>query len=174
MYKSFRRNMGGTMRKKEIARAFGEVFVAQTLMNLGYEVDFLDAEGIDLAAYMDDGNRYGIIVKSISTQEKDHESIALTYHDLAYTYGQSVKRGLVPAYAFIVHKNERIDLLIATQGFILIQFLGVTDIHEYMEIYDSHNASGSTKYLDTSLKSRECWGTLDEDGIIYAATLCLK
>ena len=38
------------MRKREIIKEFGESYVAQTMLNLGYEVDRLDAEGIDLAA----------------------------------------------------------------------------------------------------------------------------
>ena len=45
------------MRKKEIVGEFGEAFIAQTMQNLGYEVDRLDAEGIDLAAYSDNGKK---------------------------------------------------------------------------------------------------------------------
>ena len=161
------------MRKKEIVGEFGEAFIAQTMQNLGYEVDRLDAEGIDLAAYSDNGKKYGISVKSRCIQEKNNDSINLTYNDLSYTYEQSVKRGIIPSYAFIIHRNERIDIFIATQEAVCKQYLGVSDIKEYMNIYQSKKDTGSTKYFSTSLKSREKWGETNGEGIIYTATLSL-
>lgn len=160
------------MRKKEIVKEFGEAFVAQTMQNLGYEVDRLDAEGIDLAAYAKDGKRYGISVKSRCIQEKNNDSINLTYNDLCYTYEQSVKRGIIPAYAFVISKRDRIDLLIATQSYVCKQYLGIEDIKEYMSQYKSKKDAGSTKSFNTSLKSREKWSMLSKEEIIYTSTLC--
>ncbi|MGN0168086.1 MAG: hypothetical protein ACI4AB_08595 [Acetatifactor sp.] len=113
------------MRKKEIVKEFGEAFVAQTMQNLGYEVDRLDAEGIDLAAY-----------------------------------------------AFVISKRDRIDLLIATQSYVCKQYLGIEDIKEYMSQYKSKKDAGSTKSFNTSLKSREKWSMLSKEEIIYTSTLC--
>ena len=39
------------MRKSEIVGKFGETFVASLLYNLGYKVDMIDENGIDLACY---------------------------------------------------------------------------------------------------------------------------
>ena len=161
------------MRRKEIVGEFGEAFIAQTMQNLGYEVDRLDAEGIDLAAYSNDGKRYGISVKSRCIQEKNNDGINLTYNDLSYTYEQSKKRGIIPAYAFIVHKNDRIDLFIATQRFVCTQYLGIESIEKYKEVFTSKKDSGSTKSFNISLKSREKWRKTDNAEVIYAATLLL-
>ena len=162
------------MRKKEIVGEFGEAFIAQTMQNLGYEVDRLDAEGIDLAAYSEDGKKYGISVKSRCIQEKNNDGINLTYNDLSYTYEQSLKRGITPSYAFIVHKNDRIDIFIATQEVVCKQYLGIPNIQEYMNTFQSKKDTGSTKSFSTSLKSREKWGATTGDGIIYTATLKLS
>jgi hypothetical protein len=161
------------MRKKEIVGEFGEAFVAQTLQNLGFEVDRLDAEGIDLAAYSNDGKKFGISVKSRCIQDKNNDGINLTFNDLCYTYEQSVKRGIVPAYAFIVHKNNRIDLFIATQELVCKQYLGIDAITVYMQTYSSKKDLGSTKSFSTSLKSREKWRVTTDPGVIYTATLLL-
>ena len=161
------------MRKTEIVGEFGEIFIAQTMQNLGYEVDRLDAEGIDLAAYSNDGTRYGISVKSRCIQEKNNDGINLTYNDLTYTYNQSRKRGIIPAYAFIIHKNDRIDMFIATQEFICKNYLGIDSIETYMETFTSKKDSGSTKSFSTSLKSREKWRHTNNEGVIYTATLTL-
>lgn len=161
------------MRKKEIIGEFGEAVIAQTMQNLGYEVDRLDADGIDLAAYSKDGKKYGISVKSRCIQEKTNDSINLTYNDLCYTYEQSLKRGLTPSYAFIVHKNDRIDIFIATQEIVCKEYLDVTDIQGYIHTYQSRKDIGSTKFFSTSLKSREKWGAITGEGIIYTATLSL-
>ena len=163
------------MRKTKIVGEFGEIFVAQTMQNLGFEVDRLDAEGIDLAAYAKDGQKYGISVKSRCIQDKPNDSINLTYNDLTYTYEQAkMIRDLEPAYAFIVHSNNRIDLLIATQDYICQHYLGITSIVEYQNTFTSKKDAGSTKSFNISLKSREKWRALQDNGIIYSATLSLK
>ncbi len=163
------------MRKTEIVKEFGESFVAITMQNLGYEVDRLDSEGIDLAAYSNDGEKYGISVKSRCIQENKNDSINLTYNDLSYTYEQSKKRGIVPAYAFVISKNDRIDLFIATQAYVCENYLGIDTIENYMELFTSKKDSGNTKSFNTSLKSREKWRTIEfgEEGVIYTATLSL-
>lgn len=65
------------MRENEIIKSFGETFVATIFDNMGYEVDIVDAEGIDLACYRK-GKRdrgYGVSVKTRNTQ--NHESFLL-------------------------------------------------------------------------------------------------
>jgi len=159
------------MRKREIVKEFGESYVAQTMLNLGYEVDRLDAEGIDLAAYKDE-KKYGISVKSRCIQHNKNDSVNLNYNDICYTYLQSVKRGVIPAYAFIIHSNERIDLLVVTQEYVFKHYLGVESIEKYMQTYESKKDSGSTKSISTSLNSRENWSKQDADaGVIFAAKL---
>lgn len=163
------------MRKTKIVGEFGEIFIAQTMLNLGFEVDRLDAEGIDLAAYSKDGQKLGISVKSRCVQDKPNNSINLTYNDLTYTYEQAKNiRDLEPAYAVIVHSNDRIDLLIATQDYICQHHLGITSIEEYQNTFTSKKDEGSTKSFNISLKSREKWRALQDNGIIYSATLSLK
>jgi len=94
---------------------------------------------------------------------------------LSYTYEQSNKRGIIPTYAFVISKNDRIDLFIATQEFVCKNYLGIDTIENYMKTYTSKKDSGNTKSFNTSLKNREKWRTLEcqDEGIIYAATLSL-
>lgn len=159
------------MRKTAIVGEFGEIFTMQTLFNEGFEVDRLDAEGIDIAAYFDEGKGYGISVKTRCIQNKKNDSINLKYNDLCYTYDQSKKRGIIPAYAFVIESNDRIDLLIATQEYICKNYLGIEDIREYKNMYSSSKDAGSTKSINTSEKYRNRWCELCEEGIIYTNTL---
>lgn len=159
------------MRKTAIVGEFGEIFTMQTLFNEGYEVDRLDAEGIDVAAYFDEGIGYGISVKTRCIQNTKNDSINLKYNDISYTYDQSKKRGLIPAYAFVIGSNERIDLLIATQEYICKKYLGIEDVREYKKQYSSSKDSGSTKSFNTSKKNRDRWCELKEEGVIYVNTL---
>lgn len=158
------------MRAKEIVKGFGEYYVAQVLQNLGFEVDILDAEGIDLAAYKGE-QRYGISVKSRCVHTSPNNTINLTYNDLHHTYEQSNRRGLMPAYAFVINTNEKIDILISTQESTCLNHLGVESLTEYLNTFSSKKDSGSTKSINISEKSRSEWKNLGYDGLIYVERL---
>ena len=100
-----------------------------------------------------------------------NDGINLKYNDLYYTYEQSKKRDIIPAYAFVIASNERIDVLVATQDYICKKYLGIEDIEKYAELYSSSKDAGSTKSFNTSLKRRNEWRNLQEEGILYSATL---
>ena len=98
------------MRKSEIVGKFGETFVASLLYNLGYKVDMIDENGIDLACYKEN-KKYGVSVKSRNIQFNTNNSINLTFNDIVHTYNESKLRDLEPAYAFVVANLSRIDEL---------------------------------------------------------------
>ena len=159
------------MRSTEIVKGFGETFVASLFYDLGYKVDMIDEEGIDLTCYKEN-NKYGVSVKTRNIQFGKNGSINLKYNDIVYTYNESKLRGLEPAYAFVVADLSRIDILIVTQEYVFENMcLNVDSINDYMDKYTDKNDSGSTKSISTSLASKNTWKSLlGKKGVIFANT----
>jgi|GEM_PF-4515589 len=160
------------MRKSEIVGKFGETFVASLLYNLGYKVDMIDENGIDLACYKEN-KKYGVSVKSRNIQFNTNNSINLTFNDIIHTYNESKLRDLEPVYAFVVADLSRIDVLIVTQEYVFENMFSsvdnVNNINEYMDKYTSKKESGSTKSVSTTLASKNDWKSLlGKHGVIFA------
>lgn len=160
------------MRKSEIVGKFGEAFVASLLYDLGYKVDMIDENGIDLACYKEN-KKYGVSVKSRNIQFNINNSINLTFNDIIHTYNESKLRDLEPVYAFVVADLSRIDVLIVTQEYVFENMFSSVDnvhnINEYMDKYTSKKDSGSTKSISTTLASKNDWKSLlGKHGVIFA------
>lgn len=160
------------MRKSEIVGKFGEAFVASLFYDLGYKVDMIDENGIDLTCYKEN-KKYGISVKSRNIQFGKNDSINLTFNDIIHTYNESKLRDLEPAYAFVVADLSRIDVLIVTQEYVFENMFSSIDnvhnINEYMDKYTSKKDSGSTKSVSTTFASKNGWKSLlGKHGVIFA------
>lgn len=169
------------MRNTEIVGKFGELFVAALFRNMEYEVDLIDAEGIDLVCYdnKDSNIKYGVSVKTRRAKNENGKinySINIDYNDIVYTYKKSKDiRGVIPAYAFVVVDLKRIDVLIVTQDYVfkrnLFNSIVFNNIDEYMSKYKSKKDSGSKQCISIAKSSRDGWKTLkDEPGVIFTAS----
>lgn len=159
------------MRKSEIVGKYGEAFVASLFYDLGYKVDMIDENGIDLTCYKEN-KKYGVSVKSRNIQFGKNDSINLTFNDIIHTYNESKLRDLEPAYAFVVADLSRIDVLIVTQEYVFENMFSSGDnaynINNYMEEYTNKKDSGSTKSISTTLTSKKGWKSLlGERGVIF-------
>lgn len=159
------------MRNSEIIGKFGEIFTASLFYDLGYTVDMIDAQGIDLICYKDD-KRYGVSVKSRNIQFGENKSINLTYNDITYTNDESKIRGAEPAYAFVVSNLSRIDVLVVTQTYVFENMFSsydnVYNIDDYKGMYTNKKDSGATKSISIAPASKNNWkNLLGESGVIF-------
>lgn len=166
------------MLKNDIVGNFGEAFIASLFYSLGFEVDIVNATGIDLAAYKDD-MKLGISVKSRNIQFGPNDSILLNYNDIVYTHSESELRNIQPAYAFIVTELNRIDILVVTQEYLFKNLISknnpIKDIEHYKSIYSDKKVSGSSKSVTTSKTAKENWSKLNgENGVIFVGTYYLN
>lgn len=175
------------MRNTEIVKGFGESFAAYLFYKMGYEVDFLDAEGIDLACYKKDesGISYGVSVKTRNIKPKGDESTKdnnhsfnIKYNDIVYTYEQSEIRHLEPAYALVVADLKKIDVLIVTQEYAFKKLFNVrfdaptiANIDDYKKRYTSKNDNGAERHISIAQSSRKLWKERkDDEGVIFTAS----
>lgn len=160
------------MKKNTIVQNFGEYFTISVFYNLGFAVDLVDEEGIDVVCYNDDV-RYGVSVKCRNIQFSKNDSINLKHKDIIYTNEQSQIRNVEPAYAFIVQDLDRIDVLIATQEYVLTNLLNhgedINTIQEYLNAYP--DIEGPTKSVSITLSSKESWKNLkNTPGVIFTSS----
>ena len=168
------------MRNGKIVQKFGEYFVALIFENLGYSVDIIDAEGIDLMCYSENVS-YGVSVKTRNIEQNPNYSINLTWNDIVYAYEQTKLRyGMDVLYAFVISELERINVVIFTQQYMFEHYFmkkKINNIDEYMERFPNkpdkkNKMTGSTQGIDTGDRAKSEWKQLYEnkvDGILFAA-----
>ena len=168
------------MRNEKIVQKFGEHFVALIFENLGYSVDVIDAEGIDLMCYSECVS-YGVSVKTRNIQQNSNNSINLTWNDIVYSYEQTkLRSGEDVLYAFVISDLERISVFIFTQQYMFEHYFvkkKIKNIDEYMGAFTNKpnkkdKATGSTQGIDNGDRAKSKWKQLYEnkvDGIIFAA-----
>ncbi len=162
------------MRKNSLVGNFGEYFAGMIFESKGYACDLIDAEGIDLAAYLrgaKDAKAYGVSVKTRAPFDSANNSLLLRYNDIVFTDEQARLRGLEPIYMVIWYACDRVDVLAFTLDYFL-RLHSIADIGTYKSLYPDPKTSGAAKSLSTSPKSRDRWLELyesGEEGILYAA-----
>lgn len=162
------------MREKAVRGNLGENLVAGILDVLGFEVDFVDASGIDLMCYGTEENKvYGVSVKTREVERKGNSSINLTSNDILYPEKSTKIRNknAEVLYAFVVYSFSEIDVLICTQKYVY-EKVGINSREDYLEYGNS-----ATKGFPIAKDDRQMWGKLyrnKEEGILFAASYIQK
>ncbi|MBO5486802.1 MAG: hypothetical protein J5988_07740 [Eubacterium sp.] len=140
---------------------------------LGFEVDFVDASGIDLMCY--NGKKvYGVSVKTRQVEKKENGSINLKSNDILYPEKSTKLRNkeAETLYAFVVYSFSEIDLMICTQEYVFKK-IGIYS----REHYEAHG-NKETKGFSIKKEDRQNWGEMYEEGkekgIIFAASYVQK
>lgn len=147
------------MRETRIIGDLGEYFTAMCLINdqQRFTVDLIDSKGIDLMAYSsnEDGENtsYGISVKSRNVAVTPNSSILLRDKDIDFCYEESMKRGSIPCFSFVVVDQDRIDMLIITFDWLLEWRNATNDFDRNTGHFHRTNLS-----VNIGMNARNQWG----------------